>query len=92
MKTFKDQLKDAKKKLPVEKAEPKKPLPKTIAREPAKSDEELFREAVAGVSRDSLLAKYDAAPPPPEQPKSADEKKVDDAALFEKFVGTVAKK
>jgi hypothetical protein len=92
VKSFKDQLKDAKKKLPVAEKPEKKPLPKTIPREPEKSDEELFRDAVAGVSRDAVLAKYDANPPPPEKPKSASEAKADDDALFAKFVGDVDKK
>lgn len=91
MKDLKDQLKDWKKAHPP--ADPKPPTSKgkTIARPPApaKTDDELFREAVAGVERDAALKKFDATPPPPTAQKPTVE---EDAALFERLVGDVEKR
>ena len=91
-KDLKDQVKSWKKAHPAPppstkaaaaKAKPAPPPP------PKKSDEELFLDAVAGVSRDAVLEKYDESPPPPAPKKSTAEAKADDEALFEQFVGRV---
>ena len=89
MKELKDQLKDWKKTHPS--AEASKPSPSKAkaapkaAPPPSKSDDELFREAVAGVDRDVALKKFDATPPPAATPPTKEEEE----ALFEKFVGGV---
>lgn len=86
-------------------AQQKKPLPKTLpakAKAPAgvaeerggppKSDEELFLDAVRGVTKDVVLEKYSHAPPPQPPPKAPEERRRDDEALFEAFVGPVDRK
>jgi hypothetical protein len=95
---FKAELKkklDEMKKAEPRKARPK-PLPKTVKRPdpPAreKSEQELFLEAANGVDRDVVLKKYDTTPPPAPARKAPEEKKREDEALFESFVGPVDKK
>ncbi len=90
-KDLKDQLRDWKR------AHPAAPAPQARsrggghaaaprARAPAKkkSDEELFREAVAGVEQDAIERKYDETP----AAARVDDKKAEEE-LFESFVGTV---
>ncbi|HEY4220312.1 MAG TPA: hypothetical protein VGO62_03200 [Myxococcota bacterium] len=94
--SLKDKLKGVKPATPTPTTKPAtKPARAGVLRQderaaPKKSDEELFAEAVAGVNQAALAQKFDQTPSKVSAPKkSAADKKADDEALFESFVGTV---
>lgn len=60
--------------------------------EPPRTDQELFFEAVRGVSRDVILEKYSTRPAEPAPPKAPAEQRREEEALFESFVGPLDKK